>query len=284
MRRWLVASGMLVVVGMLTPVTQASAQDFETPTLRGSSPYIPAPPKYMRWQGFYVGGQVGYGSTNMNFSGATESLIAYMLRTLTLENEQQVSRWGVLGKAHPSGTSYGGFVGYNFQFSDAVIGIDVHYNGGNFSGIAPVAPIGRSTTAGGNGYVVFLDGSGSMRITDFGSARFRAGWVVGNFLPYAMIGVALGRADVTRSARVRGVETIPCDTEGCTPVTTPFTFSSSDSKTGAFIYGWSAGGGFDMMVMPNVFVRAEFEFLSFSTIQGIESQMSTGRLGAGFKF
>ena len=39
-----------------------------------------------------------------------------------------------------------------------------------------------------------------MRITDYGAARLRGGWVVGNFLPYATLGVAVGRANITRSA------------------------------------------------------------------------------------
>jgi opacity protein-like surface antigen len=286
MRRWLVASCMLGSVGMLGLITQANAQDFETPTLRGSSPYIPAPPKYMRWQGFYFGGQIGYASAKMDFSGATESLIAYMLRNTALENESRPSEWGVLGKAHHSGTSYGGFVGYNFQFSDAVVGIDLHYNGTNLLGNAPVDPIGRITTVNGIQYDVDVNGSASMRVTDYGSIRARAGWVAGNLLPYATLGLAVGRADVVRSAQISGTQNpnpaVPCSEPGNSCV--PFFSSSNDAKKAAFIYGWSAGGGVDIMVMPNMFVRAEYEFLSFSTIQSIKSQISTARLGAGFKF
>jgi opacity protein-like surface antigen len=63
-----------------------------------------------------------------------------------------------------------------------------------------------------------------------------------------------------------------------------FNYSSSESKKAAFIYGWSAGLGVDMMVMPNVFVRGEFEYISFTEIQGIQSQLGTARIGAGVKF
>src|SRR5258705_1275274 len=114
MRRWFVAFCMLGLV------TQANAQDFETPTLRGSSPFIPAAPKQPRWEGVYVGGQAGYSSAQMNFAGATEPLIAFMLRETVLENIQRPSEWSVLGKAHPSGGTFGGFVGYNMQFNDVV--------------------------------------------------------------------------------------------------------------------------------------------------------------------
>jgi outer membrane immunogenic protein len=273
MRRWLVASCMLGSIGMLSLMTQANAQDFETPTLRGSSPYIPAPPKYTRWQGFYVGGQIGYGTSKMDFSGATESLVAFQLRETALEQEHRVSEWDVLGKASPSGTSYGGFVGYNFQFSDVIVGIDVHYNGSNFFAAAPVYPIGRAVSAGGNEYTVILDGDASMRITDYGSARFRAGWLVGNVLPYATLGFAFGRADISRSVDIFLTEN-----------GVPFDFAQSETRKGRFIYGWSAGAGLDVLVMPNIFVRGEVEYISFSQAQGIEAQITTARLGAGFKF
>ena len=45
--------------------------------------------------------------------------------------------WGVLGKANPSGSSFGGFVGYNTQWSDVIVGIDLHYNRSDFFANAP---------------------------------------------------------------------------------------------------------------------------------------------------
>ena len=40
------------------------------PTLRGSSPFIPAAPTYTRWAGFYVGGQIGYEQRRDEFRAA----------------------------------------------------------------------------------------------------------------------------------------------------------------------------------------------------------------------
>ena len=56
MRRWLVG---FCLIGL---TSHAAAGEFELPTLRGSSPFIPEAPKYARWSGFYFGGQVGYGA------------------------------------------------------------------------------------------------------------------------------------------------------------------------------------------------------------------------------
>ena len=276
----------LVALCLLAFVTQTNAQDFDVPTLRGSSPFIPAAPKHARWAGFYAGGQIGRSSTEMNFAGATQDLIAFLLRNSALEAEQRPSEWTVLGKVNPSGVSYGVFVGYNVQFSDVIIGLDLHYNRSNFFANAPVTPITRGVTADGIDYLVTNNGSASMRITDYGAARFRAGWLVSNFLPYAAFGLAVGRADITRSASVSGTQTVPCDPADplCVPVPFPFAFAISEAKDAHFIYGWSAGGGVDVLLMPNVFVRAEFEYMGFTKAQGIKADIGTARVGAGFKF
>jgi hypothetical protein len=76
---------LLVALGLVGLISQASAGEFELPTLRGTSPFIPAPQTHTLWSGFYAGGQVGYGSTHFDFSDATKSLVEYMLRQLSRE-------------------------------------------------------------------------------------------------------------------------------------------------------------------------------------------------------
>jgi outer membrane immunogenic protein len=273
----------LAVLCLFGLVSHATAAEFELPTLRGASPFIPEAPRYMRWGGVYVGGQFGGASANMNFGGATESLISHMLRETALEQQSRPSEWEVLGKNSTSGAFGGGFVGFNTQWDDAMLGIELHYNGGRFFTNAPVQPITRTTSAGGNAYLLNISGDASMRITDFGSARVRAGWITGNILPYATVGFAFGRADITRTANVSGVEN---PATPCTPAArcSTFSFSESASKDGAWMYGWSVGGGIDMMLMPRVFVRAEYEYLRFTKVEGIQAWMHTGRLGAGYRF
>ena len=68
------------------------------------------------------------------------------------------------------------------------------------------------------------------------------------------------------------------------PIVTPFFFTENETKSNAVIYGWSLSGGLDIMLMPNVFMRAEFEFVNFQPIWNINSSISTGRLGLGYKF
>ena len=143
----------------------------------------------------------------------------------------------MLGKASTSGAIGGGFVGFNTQWQDAILGLELNYNRAKFFTNAPVDPITRVTAAGGNVYLLNLSGDASMRITDFGSLRIRAGWSFGNFMPYGTLGLAAGRADVTRSARVAGVENPPPGYPGVAcrtaPNCTEFDFSESESKKGA---------------------------------------------------
>ena len=44
-----------------------------------------------------------------------------------------------------------------------------------------------------------VNAAGSLDLTDYGEARFRAGYVVGNLLPYGFIGMAVGRASYSVS-------------------------------------------------------------------------------------
>jgi len=275
----------LVVLCLLAFATPTLAQDFDMPTLRGSSPFVPAAPQYTRWAGFYGGGQFGYSSAEMNFAGATKNLVGYLLRQSSLEREQHPSEWVTLGKVNPSGMSGGAFIGYNVQFSDVLFGFDIHYNYSNIASSAPVTPIRRSVSAGGNTYDVTVEGAASMNITDYGSARLRAGWILDNFLVYGAVGLAVGRASISRSAHVFGQENpnVPCGPPAVNNCVA-FDLSTSEVKEGAFLYGWSVAGGLDVMVMPNVFLRGEFEYINFAKAQGILAQIGTARIGAGYKF
>jgi opacity protein-like surface antigen len=117
-------------------------------------------------------------------------------------------------------------------------------------------------------------------VKDIATFRGRAGWEVGNFLPYAMLGVAAARADLFRRASAFGTQSsfdVP-------PVVTPFSFVQTQAKNNAFLFGWSVGGGVDVLVMPNVFLRAEFEYLALSPYWGLSPVIISARAGVGYKF
>jgi opacity protein-like surface antigen len=48
------------------------------------------------------------------------------------------------------------------------------------------------------------------------------------------------------------------------------------------IYGYSAGLGVDVMLIAGLFMRAEWEYVRFSS--SIDTQINTVRAGLGYKF
>jgi outer membrane immunogenic protein len=279
-----------IAIALIGFATNASAGDFElpddAPVLRGSSPFLPEPPTFRRWSGYYVGAQAGYSSAHIDFGGATSSLVAFMLRETAVEEKFHPSRWDVLGSEDRSGASFGGFIGYNSQWEDVVIGLDAHYNVGSLSATGTASPIRRimiDPDDDKHSYDVELNGSASMRIKDWGAVRMRAGYVMGDFLPYATFGFGIGRADVTRSASVDESEVIARDPPAET-INTSFSDSKSETKKDGFVYGWTVGGGVDYLVTQNLFVRGEFEYINFVALSGVKASIGTGRLGVGWKF
>lgn len=265
-----------ILIASISPVLAA---DYDVPTLRGSGDFAVAAAAPYRWDGFYIGGQLGFGVGSIDFAGTTQPMVAYLLRETALESERHPSEWAVLGKADVTGASFGGFLGYSTRWESLVLGFELNYSWSNMRTTAPTAMISRSTSTSNNlNYFVTVTGDASMRITEYGTLRARAGFDAGIVLPYAMIGVAVGRADLTRAATVSGTE---CDS---TPICTPFSFANAETKNGAFLYGWALGGGFDLMMMPGVFLRGEYEYVAFSPLWNIQSSVQTGRMGLGLKF
>ena len=262
---------LLCGVALIGMSGHAGAADLGESFLRGST--IVSPQGAPRWDGFYFGAQVGATYSGADFSGATKSLVGTILRESTF-SDFGIPDWNVLGKADTSGSSIGGFVGYNTQWDDALVGFELNYNRTSLA-MASTASIGRQPS--GFAESVFIDGNASMRITDYGTARLRGGWTVGSFLPYGFVGVAVGRADVARSTTVNLVN----PAFGPAPF---FTQSQTDAKLGDFAYGYTAGLGVDICLMSNFFVRGEYEYVQFGAFNEIKAHIHTARVGAGVKF
>jgi opacity protein-like surface antigen len=266
-------------------VSDAFAADYTLPTLRGSDTFVPATPNYFRWEGFYAGGHITYGDAHADFSSATDPLIAYGLRNTNIEGQVGVSEWQVLGSADTGAAGFGGFVGYNTQWDDLVFGLELNYTRSSFGATAPSTPIALNVTDSDGNYNVYSSGSASMSIQDFAVVRGRAGWVVDNFLPYATVGFAVGRADLAVSSTVvfqNTITPIPNPAPGC--ALTPCVVTSSQNKTSAFLYGYAVGGGLEVALTRNIFARGEYEYIQWAPIWQITSHINITRLGVGLKF
>jgi outer membrane immunogenic protein len=280
--RWLLPA--LGLMGLSSP---AFAADYELPTLRGTQTFVPAYPTYSNWSGFYAGGQLTYGNANADFTNSTQSLLAFALRDLVFETEAQPSSIPVLGAANTGAAGLGGFVGYNFQFDNAIVGLEFNYTHTGFNAAAPDSPIGRLTGALSNGkqYDFFLTANGTMNTTDVGVLRTRLGYVAGNFMPYITIGAAVGRADLALSVSCSCQEITPADPVRKTPASfIDFSFTQGQSKNAAYLFGYSGGLGLDFALTQNIFARAEYEYIQWSPIWQISSHLQTARVGLGARF
>src|SRR5262249_26657877 len=258
-------------------VHAAGAADLDY--LRGSDVFEPQSETYFCWSGTYFGAQVGYANVNMDFTNSAASLIAYILRVSTLEANGNISQWPLLGRADVRDVSYGGFVGYNWQFQDAIIGVEANYNRASLAGQSS-GSLERIVSPGdGLVYDTTVSAEGAMKITDYGTLRGRAGWAFGRFMPYVMLGLAGGRVETHRSATVSAIVANPAD--GTTFQYGPI--SKTVDKAG-YAFGYAAGAGVDIALLPNVFVRGEFEWVQFSNLPDMKAEITTGRVAAGVKF
>lgn len=183
-----------------------------------------------QWDGFYFGGQIGYSILTSDFSDAIPSA--------TLSNSVDTT-----------GTSYGGFVGYNTTFWDPqlVLGMELAYNW--------VSSLEAFTTDG--------VATASYKLKDYLAWRGRAGYAFGAFLPYGLVGVAVGRVDYSTGS-----------------VTNGFISGQSNVYPVGFVWGL----GMDVSLTPNVFLRGEWEQTIFSPEAGIRSRINTARAGIGVRF
>jgi outer membrane immunogenic protein len=209
--------------------------------------------------------------------------------------EPIVGGFTTLSKASTNGGSYGWFVGYNQYWEGVLLGLEANYNhtalntGASDSVSVRIANDATAPTGHHFIYDPFtVSGNASIRITDVGSFRARAGWVAGQFVPYAFVGLAVARADVTRSATVAYLRTdVPDTTTFPNPPITPIppsTFgpaTQSDNRQGGFYFGYAIGLGLEICIMPNVFIRGEWEIDNF---QSLHANINTGRMAFGLKF
>jgi opacity protein-like surface antigen len=252
MRRFVLAAAM---TGMTFGAQAADLPDL--PVLRGS--LAPGAPRVV-WHGFYAGGQVSYGSIGTKLpSGLNSDMQSTFTPPLAT-----TYNWQPLGEAHSTTTGYGAFAGYNWQWDDAVLGIEGNYLHGAFNSYAsstgytydPVFTVLSVTNSRAN-----------VALSDFGSLRARFGWVAGCFMPYGFLGAGVGSRTIDRAVFAAPASISPT--------------WSADSKQ-KLVYGYSAGFGVDTMIVGGLFVRAEYEYQRVTA--DYESYIHSARLGVGYKF
>jgi opacity protein-like surface antigen len=288
--RWCV---LLAALGLLLAPAVASADDLDLSALRGSLSNGFTAKSYSRWDGVYFGGQLGISSGTMDYSNSLSSLTGYILRNDILQSD--ISNWTTMGRESNVRSNFGAFIGYNLaRWDTIVLGIEASYSHVNLDSKTAdsisrtIHDDSQAPTGHHYYYAAQVTGSASVHVTDFATMRARAGWQTGQFLPYVFGGLAVGRANFARSATVFYTTSDKPDPGNPPPTPSPppgfSPVSLAEAQSNAIAFGFAAGLGVDVAVLPNVFLRAEWEYVQFAPIHDIQVNINTARVGIGVKF
>ena len=259
----------VVVAGTALAMSAAYARAADMPEfLRGSTA-----PSYTRWEGFYFGAQAGKTFGSADFGNATipwsatycqHGVAGYRLQLYDIAERFDRQR------------SYGGFVGYNWQWADVVLGGELNYNHmsiGRRSGFARADP-----------------GSGCQPPRRLDGPLQRHSDIAARVDPRHRDGARARRLDLRPlhalcAGRGRPADVALCNFGGSTKTTTPPAPGApttgalilprdpqTQAQDGEVIYGFTAGLGIEAELMHNVFARAEWEFIQFPNVADFACQ------------
>jgi outer membrane immunogenic protein len=257
------------------PGERARAADWP---LRGS---LAPQPTYVRWDGWQFGVEAGWGTLRNDFGNSTSPLVAFILRNTTQEAEFAPSTWTTLPANTTNGPVFGGYIGYNMQWDQLVVGVDLGYKYANLATGASDSIARQFVTSDNFTNTVSIDARATFKLVDYATLRARAGYAWGNFLPYAVVGIAAGRFNYGTTVTVHST-----GTPNPPPPGTAFVLdeTASSGKTNAIVGGVAAGLGVDWAVTPGMYLRAEWEYVAFAPVNGSRSNINTGKVGVGARF
>jgi outer membrane immunogenic protein len=240
-------------------------------------------PGFVRWDGWQFGVLAGYGNMNVDFGNSTSPLVAFILRNSTLEAEGAPSTWTTLPKKSTNGPVFGAFLAYNWQWDELVIGADLYYKRPSILQSSTVDALSRTfDTSDSIEHDITISAQSSFKLVDYAALRARAGYAFGPFLPYAAVGIAVGRFNYHTTVSVIDAQT---QLQPAPPVFLgTFAQTASAGQNNAFVAGASGAIGVDWALTPTVFLRAEWEYVAFAPLNQTRSNIQVGQLGVGVRF
>ena len=177
--------------------------------------YRPAPPPAYSWNGWYIGGNVGYSWGNAKYDSTTStSVFGVIVSGNSISESQKID--GVIGGVQ---------TGYNYQFGGWVWGWETDFQGSGQKGGRTLT--GALATAVGPVPATLVT---DHKLEWFGTARSRLGFLWGqNVLVYGTAGIAYGQVKDSAALSV-----------GVAPVTASAIATFKDVKA-----GWTAGAGIE---------------------------------------
>jgi outer membrane immunogenic protein len=216
----------LAAAALAIGTVSASAADL------AARPYTKAPAPIAAvysWTGFYIGADVGYGwgrSTGTLANAVGLSPVPYSL--------------------DPSGVIGGGFVGFNYQISNIVLGVEADWQASDLN------ESGNFLFGGVPTYTIRTS------VNDYGSVRGRLGLAFDRWMVFGTAGYAWGSWD-TSYALI-----------GAPPAVTA-SVSSHD--------GWTAGAGIEYAFADNWLGRVEYRYTDLGRASFVSPLTNSSELG-----
>ena len=237
---------------------------------------------YGRWDGYYFGATLGAGAATGAFGNGSNTQQNIAVAASGLPNQSELASWSALPDAMRSFRNWGGFGGINRQLDRLVLSAEVSYS----------RPFGATTvtssnttahnfTSGSYAYNVNVTAMSSLTLDQYGTVRGRVGYVVGQFLPYVALGVAVGSVSYSDRGTVSYTAV---DISGTGQPSLSGSFTSNAGRNNVVAYGGVGAVGVDVTILPNMFLRGEYEYVAFAPIGGHRLMLSTFRGGIGLKF
>jgi outer membrane immunogenic protein len=222
------------------------------------------------WTGFYIGVNGGGAFGAGHNAIVTETFNGALFTSGTWPGS------GNFGKLDPSGGFGGGQIGYNYQVSNWVFGIETDIQGASI----------KDTATATLPYIVApntITASVSQKLDWFGTVRGRLGIAFDRVLIYGTAGFAYGQTQTALTMT---------DTLGFVAAG-----SSKSTKT-----GWVAGGGVEWAFAPNWSVKGEYQYIDlgrkgvtaqefvgavptlFAVSTSARNDSHTGRIGINYRF
>lgn len=282
-----VTTGLAALAVTLAMTTAGQTADM---ALRGSLPaYEDTAPN---WTGVYGGVQGGIGSMTADTQAMARREAERLLNGLIYLNPPAggVAAPTFINVDPVRGTPvmFGVFAGYQAQFEDAVIGFEFDYNriarggGGSRTWTQPFSVLYAQT-----GFTDALAQSTtvSASLTDYFTARMRAGWAYGRVMPYITAGLALARGNTSVSYQASN-ERIDTDATDAVNWTEPRgdIVNSTRSSNGVIGFGFALGTGVEALITNNIFLRAEYQYLRIPSMGGVPVSLHAVRAGVGIKY
>jgi outer membrane immunogenic protein len=277
--RKLIAAG-VVVSGMML-----------SPALAADLPVKAKPVPVYSWTGWYGGVNAGYGWQDKSaaytgdyfadpvtgLGGGAGTVFSDELVTSSLQagEDATVNHPAYRQSLRASGFTGGGQVGYNWQIERKwVAGFEADLQYANIKGDT----LFRAPDEGG----VTLSAASSHQLDWYGTLRGRIGYLLSDrLLAFGTGGLAFGGTKAQAAISIIGPMGWSVDGGFVTRIICPgFTtcLAGSSSQTSV---GWTAGGGLEYAVLPNVTIKAEYLHMDLGH-QNVKLTVQSPATGNGF--